>query len=93
MLKIFWKAFSHNFMESKWAKMFNRGLNRNKKKLKEQKGFGNIRIKIDRFLKTFCVRYTVLNCQDVLNLIFLCEFKQSYGYYCSGERCDLWASS
>lgn len=60
-------------------------LNRNEKKLKEQKGSGNIWKKIDGFLKTFCVGSTVRICQGVLNLIFLWTFNQSYGYCCSGQ--------
>lgn len=53
------------------------------KNLKQQKGLGNIRIKSAFVL----VRPAVLNCHDLLNLILLCSFNQSYGYCCSGKRC------
>lgn len=48
-------------------------------------------IKIGRFYTCF-VRSIVLNCPDILNLILLCSFNQSYGYFCSGELCGPWAS-
>lgn len=67
-------------------------LNRNEKKLNEQKGSGKIWLKIDGLFKTFCVGSTVLNCQDVLNLIFLWTLNQSNGDCCSGLRCDYCAS-
>lgn len=38
-------------------------LNRNEKKIKEQKGSGKIWLKIDGLFKTVCVGSTVLNCQ------------------------------
>lgn len=45
-------------------------------------------IKIGRFL-SFCVRSTVLTCQDILNFTLLCSFNQGYGDCCPGEVSDV----
>lgn len=60
-------------------------------KKKKQKKNNNKRVLVIYECKSadfsiVCVKYTVRICQDILNLIQLCSFNNSYGMCYSGEQ-------